>query len=99
GRDDRPHGRVISFRVTYLDRTGASDEMVDHLVISRSFNQHSGSGREDLPGIEENTRGRGAGRLREIGIREDDIGRLSTQLQSHSLEVAGGALEDPTTHT
>ena len=69
-------------------------EPLDDFVVRLLLHQHAGAGRADLAGIEEDAGGRSFGRGFEIGIVENDVGRLAAELERDALEVAGRALHD-----
>ncbi len=83
-------------RVAQLDLAGAGGQGFDDLGIDRPLHQQARAGDAGLAGGGEDAR-QGADRgLGNIGVVEDDIGRLAAQLEDHRGEVLPGGGGDLT---
>ena len=89
GRDHRPDLGLGVRRHSHPDRGGGGRVALDHLVLDRLLDQQPGTGAAILATVLEHGEWRQRADLLEIGIGEDDAGRLAAQLQGDALDGAG----------
>lgn len=84
--------------VTNLDRLDLGHELLHELLLDALLDEDSRSSAADLSGVEEDPERRPGSGSVEVGVLEDDVGRLSSELEGDGLEVAlGGELHDSST--
>src|SRR5260370_188613 len=98
GRDQRAHLRVRVFGVPNAKSRGRIDQQLEEPVIHRPLDEDSRARAAVLAGIAEHRRGRRRGRLLQVRVREDHVGRLAAQLERDPLDRAGRAFHDPDAH-
>jgi ParB family chromosome partitioning protein len=68
---------------------GELDQLRHHLVVGLLLDEQTRSGAAALAVVEVNRRGRSDRRGLEVGVVEDDVGRLAAELERDALQVAG----------
>jgi hypothetical protein len=76
----------------------ARNDTVDDLVDPRALDEQPRAGAARLALVEEHRIACRRDRALEVGVGEDDVRRLATQLQRDTLEVAGRLDNDLTPH-
>ena len=95
GRDQRAHvGGGVGGRADG-DPLGDVDQAGHHLVVDRPGHQQPAAGGADLALVEEDRVGGAVGGQLQVGVVEQDVGRLAAQLQQDLLDRAGGQGGDP----
>src|SRR5207244_5730630 len=82
-------------RVAYARGLGKIHDFVDELVVDGPLREQSRPGNASLAGRREDPGDDTLHRIVEIGIVENDIGRLPAELQSHALQAPRGELVHP----
>ncbi|KAH3664621.1 hypothetical protein OGATHE_003436 [Ogataea polymorpha] len=77
--------------VTHLERLCSSFEFPEDLLVNTLLDKHSGSGRAHLSGVVEDTGNEGADGGLDVSVVKHNVGRLSSKLQGHLLEVGVGS--------
>lgn len=84
--------------VSDLERLHLLGEEGEELVVDAVLDVDAGSGAAALAVVEEESEGGPRNGLLKVGVVENDVGRLSSELESDVLEVGGGgSLHDDTT--
>ena len=83
-----------SSAVADLQRLGVVGHALDELLVDRLLDEQPRAGAADLAGVGEHRHAGARHRRVQIGVGEDDVGRLAAELQRHALEVAGDGLDD-----
>src|SRR5215218_5225369 len=91
---DRPHLGLRLKRVAQPDGPGLLREALDELVVAPLLDEEPGTGDAGLPGGREDSRDHPVRHGLHVGVLEDDVGRLATELQGDLGEVVGGILHD-----
>ena len=77
-------------------RPGVAGDVFEDAIVRRLFDEDPRSGRAHLSLVVEDRRRSGARRALHVGVGQDDVRRLATELQRQLLQVARrGANEDP----
>ena len=94
----RAHQRAHAGRhvhgVADLDALDAGDHLLDELVVDLLVHQHARPGLADLALVHEGAEERAEGGGVEVGVVEDDVGRLAAELERDLLQGAGAELHD-----
>ena len=88
GRDQRPDRRRRLSRITDLDLGDQRGDLLAQHRLDRALNEDAGAGEAHLPGVEVLPGDRLRGGV-EVGVIEDQEGRLSAELEAHGGEVLG----------
>lgn len=84
-------------RVSNLEGVDLLGEEVEEFVVDSLLDVDPRSGTAALSVVEEQSEGGPRDGLLEVGVVEDNVGRLSSELESHVLEVGrSGGLHDDT---
>ena len=73
---------------------GERDELSDEGFADAVLHQQPRAGDAGLAGGREDAGDRAGGCLLQVGVGEDDVGRLAPQLQRDALDLAGGLFVD-----
>mmetsp|Transcript_27116 Transcript_27116/g.79141 ORF Transcript_27116/g.79141 Transcript_27116/m.79141 type:complete len:412 (-) Transcript_27116:686-1921(-) len=98
-RDLRPHHRRLVERVPRLDRLRARDDLLHELVVDVLLHEHPRVAGADLALVESEEDGALDRLVEELVVlvadrREEDVGRLASELECGRDELLCGALED-----
>src|SRR4029453_11806688 len=91
GGDQRAHVRGLVGRRADVDALGDLDQAGDHLVVDRAGHQQAAARGTDLALMEEDGVDRPVDREVEIGVLEDDVGRLAAEFDQHLLDGAAAS--------
>src|SRR5205809_706060 len=92
--DERPHLRVALQPGAELDLPRFVDHRVHELLVDRPLHENAAACRADFALVDEDAEERPVYRRLEIGVGEEDIGRLAAELEGDLLQRAGGAAHD-----
>ena len=87
---ERPEEDVLVVRHARLRALGLLGERVDDVGVDLGRRDHARGRRAVLAGVEVAADGDRLGRQCDVGVVEDDHGRLAAELEVHPLEVGGG---------
>src|SRR5207245_11588424 len=88
-RDERAHLGLAFDPRPQADALGLLDHRVQHLLVDGPLHEHAAARRADLALVDEHAEERAVHRGLEIGVSEEDVGRLAAQLQADLLERVG----------
>ena len=98
GGDQRAHfGRGLC-RVIDLQLPCRLQEAFDKGIERRPLDEHPAAGAAVLAGIGEHAQGGTRRRFVEVGVGEDDVGRLAAQLQRDPLQIPRGQSHETRTN-
>src|SRR6266566_9496754 len=98
GRDDRPHVRVEVRGVAHLDGLRPLDHSSDELIVERIRQEQSGARLAGLPLVEAEREERSVDRRVQVGVGQDDVRSLATELERDLLDVLRRLLGDEPAH-
>ena len=91
-RDQRAHlGRVV-LGIADLHAARRLDQQLDEAVVGAALDEDARARAAVLAGVVEDRVRRRRGRLLEVGVGEDDVGRLAAELERDALDRRGRAL-------
>src|SRR2546423_6623305 len=93
-RDQRTDVGTGVERVADVQLPGIGRHPLVELLRDRAMDKGTAASAAVLAGLAKHAIDRGRRGLLEIGIRKDDVGRFSTELERHPRDVGGGLLED-----
>ena len=80
--------------VADLEAFAEIGDAADKLVIDFALDKEPCAGAANLAGIGKHSHAGAGHRSLEVGIGEDDVGRLAAELERHALQIAGRGLND-----
>ena len=95
GRDQRPEFAPRIEAGTQRESPCQFADAAEELLLDRALHQEPRARDAHLPGVTENALHHTDGGGVEVGIRENDRGRLAAELEGQFLEVACGRVHDP----
>ena len=93
--DQRADVGVLVERIADLDLAGAFHDLGDEARRRWTTGRTAGAGDAAFAIVEEDAHQRAVRRRIEIGVGEDDVGRLAAKLDGRLDEVAGGVADYP----
>src|SRR5688500_10138859 len=90
----RPHMSALQERRTDPDTRGTPYEFVHDLLVDRSLDQDARTERAALTAQRPGRTGCCIQRLLEIGVGENDVRRLATELECVALQRVGAGAQD-----
>ena len=94
-RDDRPELGLGIQGLADLHRFGLRDERLGEALDHRSLDEDPGPADADLAGVPEGPEGAPEDGRVEVGVGEDEVRVLATELERDALDLRGRDLEDP----
>jgi ParB family chromosome partitioning protein len=94
-RDERADLGFVVRRVADDDRLRRGDEAGDEFIVRLALDEDAAARAAILAGVGEDAHRRLRRRFLQVGVGEDDVGRLAAQLEADPFDVARGELHDP----
>ena len=96
--DQRAHLGVALERRAELDGLGFGRHGFDKLAVDGALDQDAAAGRADFALVDEDAEERAVDGGFEVGVGEEDVGRLAAELERDALHGVGGHLDDLLAH-